>query len=356
MGGGVLITVSGTIPRDAREDALRGARPRPDYDRLAAAMDGDLIDHAAARQAMGRLGRLVARVGGDTAVLALACFRRRRDYAVVFTDSEKVGFLFAALCRVGPRRARHVMIAHRLSPKKKRVVHQALGLRRRIDHVLVYADAQRRFAVDRLGYAPERVTLTPFMVDTAFWNPAATQSGRRDRPLVAAAGRELRDYPTLLEAVRGLDIDVVVAPASPWSKRADSSAGTDVPANVEVTPLGPVDLRQLYSDATVVAMPLVETDFQAGITAILEAMAMGRAVVCTKTTGQTDTIVDGVTGVYVDAADPPSMRSAIESLLADTERRETIGEAGRRWVIEHADIDVYATRLAAITAQVAGGR
>ena len=43
----------------------------------------------------------------------------------------------------------------------------------------MYASSQKDVAVDVLGYRPERVMLTPFMVDTAFWRPE--QAPSRDR-------------------------------------------------------------------------------------------------------------------------------------------------------------------------------
>jgi glycosyltransferase involved in cell wall biosynthesis len=226
------------------------------------------------------------------------------------------------------------------------VLHRMLRLRNRIDQVVVYASAQQRFAVNTLGYPPERVLLTTFMVDTDFWRPERVTVAPRDRPMICAVGQELRDYPTLVEAVRGLDVDVTVAAASPWSKRADSSTGLDIPANVNVRGFNLFDLRQLYADASFVAVPLQESDFQAGITTILEAMAMGKAVVCTRTTGQTDAIVDGETGVYVPPADVERLRTAIQRLLDDPAAATNLGEAGQRWVRECADIDAYARRLA----------
>ncbi len=134
------------------------------------------------------------------------------------------------------------------------------------------------------------------MVDTEFWRPEHVTIATRSRPLICAVGQELRDYPTFAEAARDLDVDVVIAAASPWSKRADSSADIDVPTNFTVRGFDLFELRQVYADAAIVVVPLEETDFQAGITTILEAMSMGRAIVCTRTTGQRDTIVDGVTG------------------------------------------------------------
>ncbi len=163
--------------------------------------------------------------------------------------------------------------------------------------------------------------------------------------MICAVGLEFRDYPTLVDAVRDLDVDVVIAAASPWSKRADSSAGIDVPDNVTVGGYDLFDLRQLYADSTLVVVPLVETDFQAGITTILEAMSMGRAVVCTRTAGQTDTIDDGVTGVYVPPADAAALRASIERILADDELRTRLAAAGQAWVRDHAAVDAYATRL-----------
>ena len=163
--------------------------------------------------------------------------------------------------------------------------------------------------------------------------------------MICSAGQELRDYPTLVAAVRDLDIDVVLAAASPWSKRADTSAGLEIPANVSVTRLTPFDLRQLYADATIVVVPIEETDFQAGITTILEAMSMSRAIVCTRTEGQTDTIVDGETGLYVPPGDVAALRAAVARLVADPELAGRLAAAGRDWVVEHADIDRYVRRF-----------
>jgi glycosyltransferase involved in cell wall biosynthesis len=342
----VLLTVSGTMPPDLTTAIEQGRRPRADYLGLAKACGADVIDYGAVQRARGRVGRAVARVLGDDALLAWACFRRRKQYEVVFTDGEQVGLPFAALLWLSRRRPRHVMIGHRLSPRKKVLLHRMLRLRSRIDQVVVYASAQRQFAIETLGYPPDRVVLTTFMVDTDFWRPEQVTVGRRERPMVCAVGQELRDYPTLVEAVRGLDVDVTVAAASPWSKRADSSAGLDIPANVDVRGFNLFDLRQLYADASFVVVPLQETDFQAGITTILEAMSMGKAVICTRTTGQTDAIVDGETGVYVPPADIERLRTEIQRLLADPAAATRLGEAGQRWVREHAGIDVYCARLA----------
>ena len=345
MSSPVLLTVAGTIPDDVRAAIAAGRRPRVDYLELAEALDADVVDHAAARRDAGRFARLVGRVAGDDVLLAFTCFRRRRGYRVVFTDSERVGFPFAALCRLGKWSGRHVMIGHRLSPPKKIMAHRLLGLRRRIDQILVYSSAQRDVAVERLGYPASRVTVTTFMVDSRFWTRSAPADGHRRR-LICAVGQELRDYPTLVEAVRGLDVDVVLAAGSPWSRRRDTTAGIDLPPNVTVTQLDQAALRGLYDEAQIVVVPLEPTDFQAGITTILEAMAMGLPVICTRTVGQIDTIIEGENGRYVPPGDVGELRRTIVELLDDPQQRERLGAAAHDWVMRHADLDVYVARLA----------
>jgi glycosyltransferase involved in cell wall biosynthesis len=163
--------------------------------------------------------------------------------------------------------------------------------------------------------------------------------------VVSSAGLERRDYATMMAAVADLPVDVVLAAASPWSKRPDTTADAVIPANVTVGRLDLAELRSLYGRSALVVVPLEEVEFQAGITTILEAMSMGRAVVCTRTAGQTDTIVDDVTGVYVPPGDVDALRSAIESLLDDPDRAARLGRAARDWAVAHADVDVYAERL-----------
>jgi glycosyltransferase involved in cell wall biosynthesis len=343
-----LVTVSGVIPDDVERQVEEGRRPRPDYLELAAALDADLLDVAEARRRTGRLGRAIERVAGTGPLLAWACHRARRDHDLVLSDGEQVGLPLAALSYLTRRRPRHAMIVHVLSPRKKVLVFRALRLGRRIDTFLTYASSQRRFIVDELGVPADQVVLIPFMVDSEFFSPERVTPRSRPRPMVCSAGLERRDFPTLMDAVDGLDLDVVIAAASPWSKQADSTEGAALPANVTVCKLGFVDLRQLYADATAVVMPLEDVDFQAGVTTILEAMAMEKAVVCSRTQGQTDVITDRVDGVYVPPGDASALRARLVWLLADDDEQARLGRRARALVTARMDVTTYARLIAGV--------
>lgn len=344
-GRDVLLTVSGDVPPDVGHQVRDGRRPRPDYTVMAEIFGADLLDRTRARALTGTAGRLVERIAGPDALLAWACARLRSAYRVVFTDGEQVGLPYALLCRLAGRGGvRHVMIVHIMSVPKKALLFRLGRLGPMIDAMVVYATAQQRYLERELGVPADRILARPFMVDTAFFSPATVTSSM-SRPMICSAGLEFRDYPTMIAAVRDLDVHVVLAAASPWSKRDDTTAGEALPGNVEVRRLGFVDLRQLYADSLFVVMPLQDVPFQAGVTTILEAMAMGKAVICSRTSGQTDVVVDGETGLYVTPGDAAELRAAITTLLDDPALARRMGAAGRRRVETHMDVVAYARDL-----------
>jgi glycosyltransferase involved in cell wall biosynthesis len=350
----VLLTVSGVVAPDVAEQVACGARPRADYHELANAFDADLIDYAEARRSGGWFGRLLERAGGLDLTLAWACFKRRGSYQAIFTDGEQIGVplaWFSKFIGAGASRPRHLMIVHILSVKKKMLFFDRFGVQSHIDRFFVYSTWQKRFIERRWRIAPERVIFTPFMVDTRFFAPEQVTPSTSDTPLICSVGLEARDYPTLLAAVRDLDVCVTIAAASPWSKRADSTQDQAIPKNVTVHRFSQFDLRQLYADSRFMVMPLHNVEFQAGVTAILEAMAMGRAVICTRTPGQTDVIIDGETGLYVPPGDPQALAAAIKYLLANPREAERMGQAGRRLVEQSMSLDCYVERLRDVVAE-----
>jgi len=342
-----LLTVSGNIDPVRREQIACGERPRADYFEMARAFDADLLDYARARELGGAIGRALEKIGGRNAMLAWACWTQRNNYRVIFTDGEQVGIPLAAMFKLfGRGDVRHLMIVHILSVGKKLLFFKLLGVQSHIDLFFCYSTWQKKFIEDNLRVPDQRVIWTPFMVDSQFFSPA--QISNRPSPIakqICAVGLEFRDYPTLMRAVDGLAVQVVIAAASPWSKRADTTQDQNIPANVTVKKFTQLELRQVYADSEFLVMPLFDVNFQAGVTAILEAMAMERAVICSRTPGQTDVILENETGIYVPPGDADALRAAIQDLLANPARAQKMGRAGRARIENEMSLDRYVERL-----------
>lgn len=237
------------------------------------------------------------------------------------------------------------MIGHRISAGKKRLVAKWLKLFKRVDHMLCYTREQVRYAADYLGVPEARMHRIDFHVDADFYTPAPDGRGNG----IVSVGRELRDYPTLFEAVADTDIPVTVVASSPWSRRADQTRNREIPANVTLkTGLSYGELRDLYRNCAAVVVPLQNVDSPAGVTSILEAQAVGKPVIVSATPGIADSIEPGVTAKTVPCGDPAALRKAIQEILGDDAERERLGQAGREAVLAGKTLDHYVSRICAI--------
>ncbi|HLZ70850.1 MAG TPA: glycosyltransferase family 4 protein [Dehalococcoidia bacterium] len=369
MGSRSLLLVSASLDAAARNAVAEGRWPRKDFFALADALGADVIDYTAIDAS--RTLRLIRRLAGAPVAQAFAAWQRRGAYDCIFSDGEHIGIPLAVLLARSHRRPRHVALAHLLTTRAKRAAFRWLRPQRGIDVLLTHASLQHTLAGRQLGLRPSQLLLTPYQVDPRFWAPAAGQT----ELLIASAGLEYRDYSVLIDAVRGLPIEAVIAAGSRWSTHRHAARTAELPANVHVTTLDYRELRDLYARARFVVVPLHEVENQAGVTTILEAMAMGRAVIVTATRGQRDVVRgrlcsrDGVgaeaiggpgsfglqgelaaaeTGLYVPAADSEALRVAIRHLLSHPEEAERMGSAGRRLVEATFSLDAFVNRVAAV--------
>lgn len=342
----VALTVSGVVPPDIRQQIADGRRPRADYLELADSFDADILDYTRARAIGGRVGALLDRLAGPNLVLAYACWRLRSVYRAVVTDGEQIGLPLALLLKMTPGpRPRHLMIVHVISEPKKTVFLDWLRVQSAIDRFITYSRWQQRFIQERWKLGPKRVLWSPFMVDQNFFSLGQVTPRPTERPQICAVGLERRDYDTLMQAVESLGVQVVIAAASPWSKRKEGVATSTVPDNVIVRKFSQYELRQLYADSRFMVMPLEDVKFQAGVTAILECMAMERAVVCSRVPGQTDVVIEAENGRYVAPQDPLALRAAIELFLAQPEEAMRLGKNGRQLIERKMNLDQYVRSL-----------
>jgi len=336
----VLLVIPSVIKRGIEQDVANDKHPKMDYCALADALQArgasvDMIDYA--HVAGGRLPADVA--------LAWEAYKMRGGFDAIFTNGENVSIPLAMMLACAVRRPAHVTIGHRLTPSKKRPFFTMAKVHHRIDKIFVYATTQYEYALKSLRIEPERLSLIAFNADENFYRPV-TETPVEDG-LVSSAGLEWRDYDTLIAAAEKLpQMTFKLAAASPWSKHTNKTENKTLPPNVSARRYHYNELRDLYARSEIVCVPLLENDFQAGITTMLEAMAMGKPLIVTRTSGQTDVISDGLTGMYVNVGDAEALREALISLHADAPSRRRLGEAAREWLNKNASLTLWSTVIA----------
>lgn len=344
-----LMLIPSTLKTDVADAVQNDCHPTMDYYALADALRAqggtvDLVGYGEASQDSHPLVRMAHRAGGPDLALAMIGFVRGGEYDAVFTNGENLAIPLSLLWKAKSRRPAHVTIGHRPSTGKKRLFFRNLRVQNQIDTLFVYASTQKAFAESELGIAPEKLRHIEFHADENFFRPQpqiAVVPG-----LVCAAGLEWRDYPTLIGAMESLpDRQLDIAASSPWSKHRNETEKRTLPPNVSARRYDYNELRDLYARAEIVAVPLYENDFQAGITTLLEAMAMGKPVIVTSTSGQTDVITDGVNGLTVAPGDITGWYDALDRLHRNPELRRHLGENARRWVAENATLGRWTTEI-----------
>lgn len=93
------------------------------------------------------------------------------------------------------------------------------------------------------------------------------------------------------------------------------------------------DLADFYAAADVFTLASVRDE--GCNNALLEAMARGLPAVVTRCGGLPESVVDDVTGLVVDLADPKTLATALLRLLTDPALRQTLGDAALARAREH---------------------
>jgi glycosyltransferase involved in cell wall biosynthesis len=334
----IRLTTAGSRPPDS---------PRNDYDALAARLG--MASAAAARLAArppGWLRRLedASKLDLNEALAAaglLACA------SVLVSLSERVAIPLAAALRFQRRRVPHVVVAHKLSSGLKTVLLKAWPLQRSFTRLVCLARPQISYATRVLGMDPGRVLFAPSSVDAAFFHPLAIE----EDDFVLAVGNEQRDYPTLLQALAGTGLKLTIVASSPWSSSRVSLA--QAPNLTLLQGLPWEELRRLYAAARLVVVPLHSVDYAAGVTGLLEGMAMARPVIAARTPGLEGYLADRSTGRCVPPADPLALRQAILDLWESPAERARLAANARRAVEEELSLDLAVERMARIVEEAA---
>lgn len=97
-----------------------------------------------------------------------------------------------------------------------------------------------------------------------------------------------------------------------------------------------LDLWQRYAEASIFVMPSRQSafDVEGFGTVFLEAGAFGIPSIATRTGGIPEAVIDGVTGILIDADDAEKLRRAITNLLIDPQESSRLGRNAQKRAYE----------------------
>jgi glycosyltransferase involved in cell wall biosynthesis len=284
--------------------------------------------------------------------MAREILRRHSEYDAVVTWGEKMTLAMLMQQQLVGAGKPHVTMMYQFEKPNIRIPLQLL--KNNLHAVVTWSSVQRRALIERIGFPAERVYLIRHYVDQVFYSPRQMEDD-----MICAVGAEMRDYATLREALHGSGLRCHIAAdhvripgrsALLNHRRVPiDDIGSRSDANITNGRMSLVELRNLYARSRFVVVPLLPSDTDNGVTVILEAMAMGKPVICSRTRGQVDVIQEGVTGLYVPVGDAAAMREAILSLWKDPGRARQMGQNGRAYIEKYHTLEKFTADVLSAT-------
>lgn len=284
---------------------------------------------------------------------ALCLMRDISPASILYSTGETWGLPVAFVGALQQQRCfTHIVYVHRVFSHGWLRFFRAFCNRLAVDGWICVTQYQVEMLSRALDSGGKPVVAISQGVDTTFFDPARASPPSR-RPYVLAVGAEMRNYDLFFDAVRDLDVDVVVKASSAWMTTS-RHGWASVPPNVEINTqrLSYVELRDLYAGAALVVAPLYDTPQAAGITTILEGMSMQKCVIATASSGLPDALIHDRTGIIVPAS-VEALQTAIETMWHDSEYREALAHAGQQHVRECFKLEDHATAVAEFLLRIA---
>jgi glycosyltransferase involved in cell wall biosynthesis len=226
-----------------------------------------------------------------------------------------------------------------------RFVERALA--RRAARLIVISRAVQDFCIRSVGLPAEKIDVVHYGLDEL------PRPWAENPPLPIPDGAPLLLAVCRLEPQKGLETAIRALPSLPAARllvlgegperQALEALASSLGADDRVVLPGRVGaVASLYRRASVVVHPARWEGF--GL-AMLEGMLAGKAVVAADAGSAPELVDDGRTGLVVPVDDHAALARAVDGLLADPDRAEAMGRAGR----ERAQAEFGVARMAAQT-------
>jgi glycosyltransferase involved in cell wall biosynthesis len=305
--------------------------------------------------AVNRLLSLAGGYGGDFATV-LASLRTANRAEVVFATTDTVGIPLALIKRAALLRPPFVYAAIGL-PERVRQLRSAsmerlyAGALREAHTIVAYAESEVEWLRAWLSEAAPPIVFVPFGVDVRAFAP----DGRAPEVDVVSVGADPRRDFEVLTTIAGrhpeLSVQIVTA-----GQRARSLGM--LPANVAVETDVPLErVRDCLAYARVVALPVRRNSYSGATTVLLQAMAMAKPVVVSRTQAIAAGygLEDGVNCRLVEPGDAAAFEEVLLETLTGADAAVSLGLRAREKVERDFSWERYTSTLWEILSAASSG-
>ena len=336
-----IALTNSTAERLAKESLDRESFPKTDLALLVQKLDASLlIQKSYPPKFIDKVRSIVA---GDSATWSFARTLRSQFSSndLIFCPGEEIGIPLAATLGTSSNRPKIAVWFHRIDGLKGRMALKLFQVAQRVDLFLVSSRANKSFLRQYLDIPEAKIQFLWHPLDCEYFQPKFQPKDafeNQTRPSIVSVGLEQRDYRLLAAATARLDVDVKVAGYSQFHSRMAAFPSV-MPENMSNKQYQLPELLQLYHHADVVVISLKQTIAAAGVTALLEAMACKKPIVCVRTHGLDEYLSDEAAVMTVEPGDIRGMQTAIQYLLDNPGQAQSRAERAYQLVRQRHHVE-----------------
>jgi glycosyltransferase involved in cell wall biosynthesis len=294
------------------------------------------------------------RIRGNFDPIAVARFMglyRHHSVNIVHTHSTADSWIASTAAKLSSRRPLVVRTRHLSCSFNNRMIYNFMA-----DRVITVGESTRQYMIHEKGIDEHRVMTISTGVDLAKFNPERIQDNVRaglgigpGTPVfgTVAVFRKLKGHRYLLEATQEIvrscpQAKLLLVGEGPQEKNLRRFIEEYGISSAVIMPGFREDIPQLLNTLDVFVFPSLQ---EALGTAILEAMAMKKAVVATRVGGIPEIVEEGRTGYLVDPENSAAIAEKVIRLLRNEDLRREMGIQGRHCVEAHHDSRLMVRRI-----------
>jgi glycosyltransferase involved in cell wall biosynthesis len=286
------------------------------------------------------------KLGGDLDV-QLRIILRYSQYDLVYSGCQYITFFLSLLRCMGMFQKPIIAIVHHPIIKSKRNNVFVRGHSKLLClSKNVLSQLEKEFNVGE-----GKACLLDWGIDLPFYEkPSNEVSIDHETSFFVSAGKSGRDHNTLAKAFFGINYPLKI-----YCSEQSAPTVSDLSSNIIVRFNHPThnaisynDLLVEYKKSYAIAIPLIDTDSLAGLTSLLDGMAMGKPVVMTKN-DQVDIDIEkeGI-GIWVDPGDVKGWQKAVTYLLTHPQEVKEMGNRGYYLCKSKYNLEIFSANLARI--------
>lgn len=288
--------------------------------------------------------------------------RRHGGPAVLHSHNAMPGY-YAALAGLMMARAIQVNTRHNMgSPRPGDRIERLFKWSVKALDAVVFVSEQSRQKFVEGGVVPRyRAALVKNGVPLGRYPPASASSRSTARArlglpndafVVGAVGRlvEVKNHRLLVRAARAV---LAALPGARFVLVGGGELHDKIKAEVQSLGMADSFLLAGERDDVPALLPALDTFVLCSLSegysiSLVEAAAVGLAVVASRVGGNPEIIQHGVSGLIVESGDAEGLAAALLQLAADPAMRRSLGAAAASWAREHASVEAMERQYAAI--------